>query len=142
MIKLNFKKLHPQALVPPFATPGAACFDLAAVEAGVAAPGASLSVGTGLAFEIPEAHVMLVYSRSGQGFKHGVRLVNGTGVIDSDYRGEVRIGLRNDGEHPYEVRVGDRIAQAKIIPVPAVCFAEVEALSETRRAAGGFGSTG
>ena len=98
---------------------------------------------TGLSFEIPAGHVMLVLcSRNGHGFKHGIRLVNGAGVIDSDYRGEVMVGLRNDSPLRFEVKAGDRVAQALIVPVPSVQFVEVDTLGDTERGAGGFGSTG
>lgn len=85
---------------------------------------------------------MLIYSRSGHGFKHGVRLANAVGVIDSDYRGEVQVKLVNDGGMPFYVNKGDRIAQAMLVPVQQFQLAEVEDLSETARGAGGFGSTG
>ena len=85
---------------------------------------------------------MLVYSRSGHGFKHGVRLANSVGVIDSDYRGEVSIGLRNDSPLRFDYKAGDRLAQAMILPVPMVELVEVEELSDTERGTGGFGSTG
>jgi dUTP pyrophosphatase len=85
---------------------------------------------------------MLIFSRSGHGFKDALRLSNCVGVIDSDYRGEVMVSLRADGEACPKIRTGDRIAQAMILPVPAVEFEEVEDLTETARGAGGFGSTG
>lgn len=106
--------------------------------------------GTGLAFDIPEGHVMLVFSRSGHGFKYDVRLANCVGVIDSDYRGEVMVKLTKDytlsdeDDHsvPFSVRPGDRIAQAMIIPVERISFAEVDEISSTSRGTGGFGSSG
>lgn len=139
---VRLQKLHSDAVVPEYATPGAACFDLVTVEGGKVYPGESCSFGTGLAFEIPDGHVLMVYSRSGHGFKHHIRLVNTTGVIDSDYRGEVRVGLYNDGESVFRVEPGDRIAQAMVIPVDRVGFKVVDSLSSTERGAGGFGSTG
>ena len=147
-MKLKFKKLHPAAIVPKYQTPGAACFDLHAHSDGVPAgwilseDGGTAVIDTGLCFEVPEGHVMLVFSRSGHGFKNNVSLVNGVGVIDSDYRGPVAVGLRNDGPLPFRVQAGDRIAQAMIVPIPAVELEEVDELSETQRGAGGFGSTG
>lgn len=142
-LNVKIKKTHEDAIVPTYATPGAACFDLHALASGeVGACGGTLSVRTGLAFEIPAGHVMLVYSRSGHGFKHGVRLVNGTGVIDSDYRGEVMVCLKNDGPEPLTVMHGDRIAQAMIVPIPQVELVEVDDLTDTKRGKGGFGSTG
>jgi dUTP pyrophosphatase len=88
---------------------------------------------------------MLIYSRSGQGFKDAIRLSNCTGVIDADYRGEVQVALRYDGEDELrcpKVRVGDRIAQAMLVPAPKVVFEVAEQLSLTERGAGGLGSTG
>jgi dUTP pyrophosphatase len=142
IMKLKIKPLRPEAYVPAYATVGAACFDIATcVEATVPA-GDAISVATGLAFEIPEGHVMLVFSRSGHGFKSGVRLVNSVGVIDSDYRGELFVGLHNDGVEPFHIAQGDRVAQAMILPVPAVEFEVVDELSITGRNQNGFGSTG
>lgn len=152
-MKLKIKKLHPDAVVPKYATAGAACFDLHALECGWAGksrpstvyPGAIISGAatfrTGLSFEVPDGHAMLIFSRSGHGFKNDVRLSNCVGVIDSDYRGEVQVRLRSD-DTPMEVKAGDRIAQAIIIPFPQVEFEEVEDLSDTERGTGGFGSTG
>ena len=140
-MKVSIKKLHPDAKVPAYATPQAACFDLTAVTYDAE----SQSYGTGLAFEIPYGHVMLMYSRSGDGFKRGVRLANCTGVIDSDYRGEVRVKMiRDDSTVGYRQthKIGDRIAQAMIIPYPKVEFEAVESLTDTERGDGGFGSTG
>lgn len=128
--------------MPEYQTAGSACFDLASVDEAFVPPGRAVTVSTGLAFEIPEGHVMLIYSRSGHGFKHGLRLGNCTGVIDSDYRGEVRVRLHNDGSAAFEVMPGDRVAQGMIIKRPAVRFEEASDLSETERGAGGFGSTG
>jgi len=151
-MKLKIKKLHPDAVVPKYATAGAACFDLHALECGWAGivrdggkvspvyPGAA-TFRTGLSFEVPDGHAMLIFSRSGHGFKNDVRLSNCVGVIDSDYRGEVQVRLRSD-DTPMEVKAGDRIAQAIIIPFPQVEFEEVEDLSDTERGTGGFGSTG
>ncbi len=97
---------------------------------------------TGLAFEVPHGHVLKVFSRSGHGFKYGVRLANGTGIIDSDYRGELMVCLKNDGPEPMVVHHGDRITQAMLVPIPQVELIEVQELSDTERGAGGFGSTG
>lgn len=142
MPMLKMKRVHPNAMKPVYGTNGAACFDFYSTTSGVVPAGGRAVFGTGLAFEIPEGYVMQVFSRSGQGFKHGIRMCNGTGIIDSDYRGEVRIGLHNDSDVDYEVRVGDRIAQGMLIPVGIVIFKEVDTLSETERGEGGYGSTG
>jgi dUTP pyrophosphatase len=142
-MKVKIKKLHPNAVVPQYATAGAACFDLVCVNDVMITPGREhVALKTGLAFEIPEGYVMMVYSRSGHGFKNGIRLANGTGVIDSDYRGEVMVKMHNDGSSALLVTAGERIAQAMIVPVPQVELELVEELSDTARGSGGMGSTG
>ena len=153
MTKLKIKKLHPDAVEPRYVTTGAACFDLHYLPSLSQAvvmvfPGEAACFRTGLAFEIPEGHVMLVFSRSGQGFNQDIRLSNCVGVIDSDYRGEVMVKLRNDQESQDEgasvtsIHPGDRIAQAMIVPIPKVEIEFVQSLSDTARGTGGFGSTG
>jgi dUTP pyrophosphatase len=142
MLALKYKRIHDGAFAPRYATEGAACFDLMAVEDG-SIPACDAKVfGLGLGFEIPPTHVLLVFSRSGHGFNHDVRLSNCVGVIDSDYRGEVMVKLTNDGGHAYDVRKGERIAQAMLVPIPRAVLVEVDELSETPRGNGGFGSTG
>ena len=146
-MKLKIKRLHPDAVMPKYATDGAACFDLHAVDCGNQHPvysGMGHTFRTGLSFEIAPGHVMLIYSRSGHGFKNDTRLANAVAVIDADYRGEVMVRLTRDGGSSYVLRVnhGDRIAQAMIMELPYVHFEEVEELSETARGTGGFGSTG
>ena len=141
-MQVKVKKLHKEAKLPTYATEGSACFDLYATE-GNRADIAPAVVGTGLAFEIPKGHALLLFSRSGHGFTQDVRLANCVGVIDSDYRGEVKVKLTNDNKFykAFYIKEGDRIAQGMIIPVPAVEFVEGE-LSDTARGDGGFGSTG
>jgi len=147
---LKIKKIHPDAITPTYATDGSACFDLYACGIGVedcqaVYPEFSQLIRTGLAFEIPKGHVMMIYSRSGHGFKNDIRLSNCVGVIDSDYRGELMVKLCSDAVHlddGMDVKDGDRIAQAMIIPVDRVEFEVVEELSDTERGDGGFGSTG
>lgn len=142
-MNVKIKKLHKDALIPTYATPGSACFDIYALSNGFVSPNNPATIQTGLAFEIPENHVMLVFSRSGHGFKWGVRLANCTGVIDSDYRGELLVKLVSDEEEGgLDIRSGDRIAQALIIPYEQVSFELVDELSSTERGAGGFGSSG
>ena len=143
-MQVKLKKISPLAVTPFYASAGAACFDLvAAIDHPVTInPRSSENLGTGLCFELPEGYVMLVYSRSGHGFKSHLRFVNCVGVIDSDYRGEVRVGLANDGITPYIVQPGERITQAMVIPCPQVDIVEVKELSSTERGTGGFGSTG
>ena len=146
-MQLKIKKLHPDAVIPTYGSSGAGCFDLYAVDCGQQSPvysDAHVTFRTGLAFEIPPGQVMLVFSRSGHGFKHAVRLSNATGVIDSDYRGEVMVRLTCDSAQVDVLRVnpGDRIAQAMLMPVEQIEFLEVLALGVTERGVSGFGSTG
>lgn len=141
-MKLKIKPLHPDVSMPTYGSAGAACFDIATYVDATIPPGDAISVPTGLAFEVPDGHVMHVFSRSGHGFKHGVRLVNSVGVIDSDYRGELFVGLHNDGAEPFIIRKGDRVAQALIAPVLSVEFEQVDELSSTARGENGCGSTG
>lgn len=147
MKKLKIRKLHQDAIVPQYATAGAACFDLHAVGVGTTRSvysGIPVTVRTGLAFEIPHGWVMLIFSRSGHGFTRDTRLANCVGVIDSDYRGEVKVRLTRDTSctDAMSVRDGDRIAQAMLVPAAQWELEEVEELSDTARGAGGFGSTG
>ena len=148
-MNIKIKKLHPDAIVPTYGTDGAAAFDLYACVVGddrdraYIAHGESVEVDTGLAFEVPDGYAMFIYSRSGHGFVDDVRLANCVGVIDSDYRGPVQVKLTADaGSGGFGVCVGDRIAQAVILPVPRVEFEVVDTLAPTARGTGGFGSTG
>lgn len=127
---------------PAPATEGAACFDIRAGEDQIVAAGTRRAIGTGLAFEIPPGFAMLVFSRSGHGFKLGVSLANCVGVIDSDYRGELLVCLRNDGDHVLRINKGDRIAQGMVLPVPVVHLVLANSLGETARGINGIGSTG
>ena len=142
-MNIKIKLLSALAQLPAYATAGSACFDIATIDDNVdITPGSSAVLKTDLAFEIPEGFVMMVYSRSGHGFKNGIRLANSTGVIDSDYRGELMVKLHNDSSRIFSVNRGDRVAQAMIIPVQQVEFEAVEDLTNTDRGTGGFGSTG
>lgn len=141
-MQIEFEKLHPDAKVPTYGSDGAACFDLYAFEGARITPNRSAMLGTALAVAIPEGWSMLVFSRSGHGFTYGLRLSNCVGVIDSDYRGEIKVAMHNDGLFGYVVRPGERIAQAMLVPALRCTFKEVEALPETVRGDGGFGSTG
>jgi dUTP pyrophosphatase len=140
---MKIKKLSTAARDPIYATPGAACFDLSSIAHFdvLIGPGESYTFDTGLVFEIPQGKAMMIYSRSGHGFNSGVRLCNTTGVIDSDYRGEVKVRLTNDSAAPFKVAPFSRIAQAMLIDAPQVDFEFVEELSDTERGDGGFGST-
>lgn len=139
---VKIQHLSDRAKTPTYGSAGAACFDLYAADTLAVAPGRSAVVPTDLAFEVPEGYVLMIYSRSGHGFKHGVRLANNTGVVDSDYRGHVPVCLHNDGRDVFYVHQGDRVAQAMIVPVPRVEFEVVDELSSTERGENGFGSTG
>ena len=141
-MKLKICTLHPDAIVPKYATEGAACFDIHAIETSRVPGHGAETFRTGLAFEVPEGFALMVYSRSGQGFKQGNRLANCVGVLDSDYRGELMIRLHNDKPTGFEYEAGDRIAQAMLVQIPRVTFEVVEQLSLTERGTGGFGSTG
>lgn len=142
-MRVKFTKTHHNAKIPTYGTSGAACFDFYATEsASIPAMTTSELLDTGIAFEIPEGHVMLAFSRSGHGFKNGIRLCNSVGVIDSDYRDSVKVKLVNDSNMPFFIEPGDRILQAMIIPVPSVELIEVDTLGETARGTGGLGSTG
>jgi dUTP pyrophosphatase len=99
-------------------------------------------IPTGIAMELPQGYVGLVYARSGLGAKHGIALGNGVGVIDSDYRGEILVGLCNLSDVPYTIRPMDRIAQLVIAPVPPIEYVWADSLSDTARGDGGFGSSG
>lgn len=142
---IRFKKLKSNAQVPTYATPGAACFDFYACldEPEVTIPPHStVKIGTGLAFGLTQGYVLFLYSRSGHGFKHGIRFVNCVGVIDSDYRGEILVGLHNDSDEAYTISQGERIAQGIVQSYLPCHFVEVSALDATERGEGGFGSTG
>jgi len=157
-MKIKIQKLHENAVTPTYAHQGDACFDLTACTV----DGSSLiqsaiyrdkpvTCGTGLAFEVPEGHAMLVFSRSGMGFKQGIRLCNSVAIIDHGYNGEVMVKLTSDAPTQNDdgddlpvhvIRPGDRIAQAMIIPVESIEFDVVEQLALSERGTGGFGSTG
>ena len=145
-VEINVLRLpHGESIeLPAFATDGAAGADVRSAESGpvTVAPGQRVAFATGLVFEIPRGWEIQVRPRSGLAWKHGLTVVNAPGTIDSDYRGEVRILMVNLGDRPVVVERGDRIAQLIVAPVHRAVFTEVDRLSETRRAEGGFGSTG
>jgi len=130
------------AELPQYESTGAACADIKASSADYILPQGTAVISTGLKVEIPRGYVMLIYSRSGHGFKSDVRLANCVGVIDSDYRGEIKVKLTNDGNSIFNVAAGDRIAQFMLVSVPRFEFESAENLSLTDRGEGGFGSTG
>lgn len=141
-MKIKFKKLNKEALIPSRATEGAAAYDLySIIEGFVMTEGVSI-FDTGIAIEIPTGHVGLIFGRSGLAFKNSIQLVNAVAVIDEDYRGSIKIGLvKHDDNSYFHIKRGDRIAQLMILPYPQIEFEEGE-LSETKRGAQGLGSTG
>lgn len=139
---LKVKRLTKRAELPAYATDGAGCFDIVTTTTTVLLAGRQATYETGIAVEIPPGYVLKIYSRSGMGFNKGVRLANGTGLIDSDYRGELKVCLRNDGKEVVNIRAGDRIAQGMLVKAEQWAIEEVEELSETARGEGGMGSTG
>ena len=141
-MKVNVKKLTDSAKLPTYGSPFAAGADLYAAE-GVDIPaGETRFVHTGLAIELPAGTVGLVYARSGLACKQDLAPANKVGVVDCDYRGEVMVALHNHGKEKRIVNAGDRIAQLVIAPYYVAEFEQADALSETVRGEGGFGSTG
>ena len=145
MCKVQIKYVSELAKKPFYATDGAAGMDLSAAiaEPVTIKKGELLRVPTGIAIALPNAEtVAYLYARSGLATNHGICLSNSVGVIDSDYRGEISVGLINLGPEDYTIAPGERIAQMVFAPVIRAERCEVESLEETRRGAGGFGSTG
>ncbi len=142
MIELPFRQLHPDAVVPAAAYAGDAGLDLSICEPVSLEPGERRIVSTGLAVAIPDGHAGFVLPRSGLAAKHGVTLVNTPGLIDSGYRGEIRLVLINgDRERRFTAEAGDRLAQLVVLAYPAVQPVAVDDLETTMRGARGFGSS-
>ena len=148
-MKLKIKALSPrlgrELPLPRRATAGSAGLDRVACigEDIIISPRQLVKIPTGIAIALPgPEYVALVYARSGLGIKHGIALSNGVGVIDSDYRGEIQVGLTNLSHTPYTIHPGDRIAQLVVTPVALPELEWAEELEDTGRGAGGFGSTG
>ncbi len=148
-MKLKLKAVSPkigrELPWPQRATTGSAGMDLSACieEDIIISPRQLVRIPTGIAIALPgPEYVALVYARSGLGIKHGIALSNGVGVIDSDYRGEIQVGLTNLSDKPYTIHPGDRIAQLVVTPVVLPQLEWVEELDDTDRGTGGFGSTG
>ena len=150
-MNINILKSHHAAIVPTYSTEGAACFDLYAATVNdservgdVVYQGHPVIVDTGLAFDVPPGWMLKIHPRSGLKFKHGVEAFSG--VVDSDFRGSVRVLLESADDHdetpPLRINPGDRVAQASLVPAPRVTFTVVEQLSLTERGDAGFGSTG
>jgi dUTP pyrophosphatase len=140
--QLPVRKVRPDAVLPSRAYDGDAGLDLAAAEGVVLAPGERAVVGTGLAVAVPEGHAGFVQPRSGLAAKHGITIVNAPGLVDSGYRGEVKVVLLNTGDEPFAVEPGMRIAQFVVLPVAAVEPVEVADLPDTQRGERGHGSSG
>ncbi len=142
---VKIKKLRENAVIPKRATAGSAGADLyACIEKDVTiCPGELAMIPTGIAIELPDSSMgAFLFARSGLGVKHGICLSNGVGVVDSDYRGEVCVGLCNVSDKEYTVTCGERIAQMVIMPVICAELIQVNELGATQRGSGGFGSTG
>lgn len=142
--EMNIKKLNENAITPTYGSAFAAGADLYACEGGEVTidAGATRLIHTGIAMEIPEGLVGLVYARSGLACKRDLAPANKVGVIDSDYRGEIMVALHNHGSAPQTIADGERIAQIVFTPYHTASFTVVEELSDTVRGVGGFGSTG
>ena len=142
--EVRIKKLRENAVVPKIATAGSAAADLyACIDDAVVIPaGGNAVVPTGIAAAVPEGYGAFIFARSGLGIKHGIVPRNCVGVIDSDYRGEICVGLANLSDKEYTVLPGDRIAQMAILPVMPAEYVLCNELSDTERGEGGFGSTG
>ena len=144
MNTIRVKKLHPNAKLPTYGSAEAAGADLYACleEAVIIQPGEIFWVPTGIALEVPKGCAGLVYARSSMGAKRGLAPANKVGVVDSDYRGEIRVVLLNHSKQPQLLEPGERVAQFVITPVLQPAYEEVEDLTDTNRGTGGFGSTG
>lgn len=142
-MQIKIKKLHPHAMLPEYAHGPAedAGMDVRAVESVVLAPGEPHAVATGLAMEIPSGYEVQIRPRSGLALKHAITLPNAPATIDPGYRGELKVILLNLGKRPYEIHVGDRIAQMVVAKYEAVTWHEADLLDSVR-GSGGFGSSG
>ena len=144
-MELKIQKLRDNAIIPTRATEGSAGMDLYSCieEAVTIQPQQRVTIPTGIAVALPSNEfATFIFARSGLGIKHGIALSNGVGVIDSDYRGELCVGLLNSSDKPYTVNPNDRIAQMVVMPVCIPTVSVVDTLEETQRNTGGFGSTG
>ena len=145
METLKIKKVNENAVIPHRATEGSAGLDLCACidEPLTLGGGETALIPTGLAIALRSAQYgAFVFARSGLSIKHGIGLLNAVGVIDSDYRGEIKVGVINQVKEPYTIQPGERIAQLVVMPVSTMPVEEAESLDETERGSGGFGSTG
>lgn len=141
-MKVKIKKTHPNGKIPTYATDGSGAFDFYSAEDVQYGLTETKAINLGVAMEVPNGHVMLLFPRSSIGKNTGFRMANSVGVIDSDYRGTIHALYENVYLQADCIKQGDRIAQGIIVPIPKVEFEEVEELSTTERDEGGFGSTG
>jgi len=137
---IKIKKMNPNAVIPKYAKPGDACMDLVAVERWIDDCD-NVCLNTGLAMEIPQGFVGLLFPRSSIS-KTGLRLANCVGVIDSGYRGPIMFKFKQHDDSLFNYKIGDRVGQIMILPYPQIDFLESDELSDTSRGSGGFGSTG
>ncbi|MBI2576079.1 dUTP diphosphatase [Candidatus Woesearchaeota archaeon] len=140
MALLKIKKIHDRAILPRYAHEGDAGLDLCSVENAALPPGEKKLIPTGISIQIPEGHVGLIWDRSGFAAMHGLHTL--AGVVDSGYRGEIKVVLINLGKETMQIQEGMRIAQLLIQPIVSVEVAETDQLDPTKRGEGGFGSTG
>ena len=142
--EVKVKKIRENAVVPKIATSGSAAADLyACIDEPVLVPArGNAAIPVGIAIAVPEGYGAFIFARSGLGIKHGIAPRNCVGVIDSDYRGEICVGLMNNSDEDYTVQPGDRIAQMVICQLPEIELCPAESLSDSNRGEGGFGSTG
>ena len=142
-VRVPIKMLSRDAQIPHTAYNGDAGVDLRSVERIVLKPHERAMVATGLAIALPEGYAGFVLPRSGLAAKHGISIVNAPGLIDSNYRGELKvILLNNDSTDSFAIEIGDRIAQLIVMPIPTINFEQVEELTESQRGESGFGSSG
>ena len=143
-MKVKLKKLNENAIIPTYGSPYSAGADLyACIDGDVSVkPGQTVFIGTGLAMELEDGYVALIYARSGLACKKGLAPANKVGVIDSDYRGEIKVAIHNHSQQEHTIAVGERIAQMVVTPYIKCEFEEADELADTERGEGGFGSTG
>ncbi len=142
MVKIRIKKIRDNAVTPRYEHDGDAGMDLYAVEDSSLHPGERKLIPTGLQVEVPRGYEMQIRPKSGLALKHGITVLNTPGTVDSCYRGEVGVIMHNASDRDYEIKAGEKVAQAVIAKVEKAVIEEVEDLTQTQRGSGGFGSTG
>lgn len=142
-MKIKFRRIHPNAVIPEYKTPGSVAFDLALIEDVAIEPHTFVKTRTGIVVEVPEGYALILASRSSNAPKKGINMANSIGVIDQDYCGpedEIHLLLQNITNEPVCLHAGDRVAQGMIVPIARATFEEVDELAQESR--GGFGTTG